>query len=138
MADGSVSVADATPREAHDAVAADAAARIVDVRTRPELAFTGQPAVRGMVAIEWQSWPQMQVASDFAESLEEVAPDKAAPLYFLCRSGVRSLAAARLAASLGYQRCFNITDGFEGPPDGDGHRGTVAGWKASGLPWRQP
>ena len=49
----------------------------------------------------------------------------------------RSLAAARLMGALGYERCFNVTDGFEGPPDGAGHRGTVAGWKASGLPWRQ-
>ncbi len=32
---------------------------------------------------------------------------------------------------------FNILDGFEGAVDPEGHRGTTAGWKVSGLPWRQ-
>jgi hypothetical protein len=30
-----------------------------------------------------------------------------------------------------------VADGFEGPVDGAGHRGSAAGWKASGLAWRQ-
>jgi len=37
----------------------------------------------------------------------------------------------------GFPRAFNVADGFEGPVDQEGHRGTVAGWKADGLPWRQ-
>jgi len=32
---------------------------------------------------------------------------------------------------------YNVADGFEGNPDGSGHRGQIAGWKASGLSWRQ-
>ena len=58
-------------------------------------------------------------------------------IYFLCRSGVRSLAAAQAAQAAGFPHVFNIADGFEGPPDPQGHRGTTAGWKADGLPWRQ-
>jgi len=58
-------------------------------------------------------------------------------IYFLCRSGVRSLAAAKAAQEAGYAHVYNITDGFEGPVDATGHRGTVSGWKASELPWRQ-
>ena len=27
--------------------------------------------------------------------------------------------------------------GFEGDKDGTGHRGTLGGWKAAGLPWVQ-
>lgn len=132
-------VPDASPQEAFDALQRDPKARIVDVRTRPEWIFIGLPDVptADPVTIEWQSYPAMQVAADFGERLAAAVPDKDAPLYFLCRSGARSMAAARLAASLGYAHAFNVRDGFEGPPDADGHRGTTAGWKASGLPWRQ-
>jgi rhodanese-related sulfurtransferase len=55
----------------------------------------------------------------------------------LCRSGARSRAAAEAMTALGYQRCYNVADGFEGPHDGERHRGQLAGWKASGLPWTQ-
>jgi len=30
-----------------------------------------------------------------------------------------------------------VAEGFEGHHDSQGHRGTVSGWKAEGLPWRQ-
>jgi rhodanese-related sulfurtransferase len=63
-----------------------------------------------------------------------VRPER--PVLFLCRSGVRSAAAAEAAARAGYAHAYNVTEGFEGPLDADGHRG-VSGWKAAGLPWRQ-
>jgi len=47
------------------------------------------------------------------------------------------MAAAEAARAAGFPRVFNVADGFEGPPDAQGHRGGVAGWKAEGLPWRQ-
>lgn len=57
-------------------------------------------------------------------------------LLFICRSGVRSIAAAEAMAASGYARSFNVTEGFEGGLDGEGHRG-AEGWKACGLPWVQ-
>ena len=57
-------------------------------------------------------------------------------MLFLCRSGVRSIAAAQAATAAGITPAYNITEGFEGPLDDAGHRGG-AGWKATGLPWRQ-
>jgi len=30
-----------------------------------------------------------------------------------------------------------VAQGFEGDRDADGHRGTIGGWKAGGLPWVQ-
>ena len=54
----------------------------------------------------------------------------------LCRSGVRSVAAAKRATELGLQ-AYNILEGFEGDPDHLGHRGTQGGWRRAGLPWRQ-
>ena len=58
-------------------------------------------------------------------------------IYFIWRSGVRSLAAAQAAQAAGFPHAYNVADGFEGPPDAEGHRGGTAGWKADGLPWRQ-
>jgi rhodanese-related sulfurtransferase len=55
---------------------------------------------------------------------------------FLCRSGIRSIAAAERATDLGLT-AFNILEGFEGDPDAQAHRGTLGGWRARGLPWAQ-
>ncbi len=56
---------------------------------------------------------------------------------FLCRSGVRSVAAAQTATAAGLGPSYNVLDGFEGPSDAEGHRG-AQGWRSEGLPWRQP
>ena len=48
-----------------------------------------------------------------------------------------SESAAIAATSAGYTAAFNIEGGFEGDVGEDGHRGTVNGWKAAGLPWFQ-
>ncbi|MBC7634940.1 MAG: rhodanese-like domain-containing protein, partial [Acetobacteraceae bacterium] len=85
----------------------------------------------------WQIFPAMAVNRDFVGQMAEAGLTPSHKLYFLCRSGVRSLAAAAAAEAAGYSAVFNVLDGFEGPPDGGGHRGRVAGWKADGLAWRQ-
>lgn len=79
----------------------------------------------------------MQVNPVFAQELQRVVGDKHMALFFLCRTGGRSQEAAIAMTQVGYTRCYNVTDGFEGPADGNGQRGTIAGWKAEGLPWGQ-
>ncbi len=134
-------VEDVPPRAAWQALCDEPGAVLCDVRTEPEWAFVGLPdlgqAGKAPVLIPWQVYPTMQQNPDFLKSLAEagVGPDQ--PLFFLCRSGGRSRAAAIAAAAAGYSRVFNIADGFEGPVSRDGRRGTLAGWKAEGLPWRQ-
>ena len=54
----------------------------------------------------------------------------------LCRSGVRSIAAARRATELGIE-AYNILEGFEGDKDAAGHRNVTGGWRKAGLPWAQ-
>jgi Rhodanese-like domain len=60
-------------------------------------------------------------------------------LFFICRSGGRSLAAAKVIAEAGYRACHNVAGGFEGPLDDDRHRGLRRGLEgdqsslASGL-----
>ena len=130
-----------TPPQAWDALRSDPAARLIDVRTNAEFAYVGRPDLSGAgqdpVLIPWQIFPTMHVNNDFVSHLQQAGIGPEHKVYFLCRSGVRSLAAAQAAQAAGYPHVYNVADGFEGPPNGDGHRGQVAGWKADGLPWRQ-
>ena len=134
-------IPDASPTEAYEALQGGSDAHLIDVRTRAEWAYVGLPDLsatgREPLLLEWQTFPTMQVDPNFGATLEGACPQKSDKLYFLCRSGARSLAAAREMQSRGYTHVFNVKDGFEGPPDAEGHRGNVAGWKAESLPWRQ-
>ena len=130
-----------TPAQTWEAVRGDPDAQVVDVRTDAEWTYVGLPDLTGAakqpVLIPWQVFPSMQVNPGFVEQLRQAGLTPAHKLYFLCRSGVRSVAAAQAAQAAGFPNAYNIIDGFEGPPDEDGHRGTVAGWKADALPWKQ-
>lgn len=133
---------DVSPSEAWDVLGKDQKAVLIDVRTIPEWAYVGVPDLRplGKKAgfICWQLYPQMQVDGEFVARAEQfLGGDKAAPVFFICRSGVRSRAAAIAVTAAGYERCYNIAGGFEGDVDGEGHRGKSNGWKASSLPWVQ-
>jgi rhodanese-related sulfurtransferase len=79
----------------------------------------------------------MQLNTAFTDQLKETGFTAEHHIYFICRSGKRSFAAAQAAREAGFPHSFNVADGFEGALDGDGHRGISAGWKAEGLPWRQ-
>jgi rhodanese-related sulfurtransferase len=130
-----------SPAATWDALKSDETAHLVDVRTDAEWTYVGLPdlsqASKQPLLIPWQVFPSMQVNGAFVDQLRQAGFVAEHKLYFLCRSGVRSLAAAQAAIDAGFPHAFNIADGFEGPPNGDGHRGEVAGWKAEGLPWRQ-
>lgn len=123
----------------------DKAAQLIDVRTRAEWSFVGLPDIsrlgRRPFLVEWQGFPDNRVDPAFvvklSQELDASGVDKANELFFICRSGGRSLLAARAMQAAGYARCHNVADGFEGPLDGNRHRGAVAGWKAAGLPWVQ-
>lgn len=117
-------------------------ATLVDVRTAAEWNFVGFPDLNAvgktLVEIEWQAFPAMKVDPDFASKLDQrLGGHRDAPLLMLCRSGARSAAAAAVMTTAGYANSFNIANGFEGPLDPSGRRGSVAGWKHDGLPWRQ-
>jgi rhodanese-related sulfurtransferase len=134
-------IPDIAPAETWAAMQNDPAAMLVDVRTDAEWNFVGIPdladAGKRVVLIPWQVYPSMTVNSHFTEALRKggVLPEHR--VYFICRSGARSLAAAQAAQAAGYAAVFNVADGFEGPVDRDGHRGQAVGWKAAGLPWVQ-
>ncbi len=127
--------------EAWRALEGSTDAQLVDVRTTAEWSYVGipdlEPLGKRATLIPWQEFPSGEINPDFRAELSRAKLDRAQPLYFICRSGARSLAAAREAAAAGWAHRVNVADGFEGPPDRQGHRGLVAGWKAAGLPWRQ-
>jgi rhodanese-related sulfurtransferase len=121
------------------------AAVLVDVRTQAEWTYVGVPDLSSLsrkpLLVEWQSFPTNAVNPHFSDRLSKAVVDGGGGLeteiFFLCRSGVRSLAAARAMAAAGYKRCRNVTGGFEGGLNAERHRGQVAGWKAANLPWTQ-
>lgn len=118
---------------------------LVDCRTRPEWSFVGVPDLAALEATvvfaEWQVFPAMAVNPEFAAQLRAgggVADASGGrPLLFICRSGVRSKAAAIAMTQAGFAPCYNVSGGFEGPLDDDKHRGGSDGWKAASLPWIQ-
>lgn len=141
------SISEVGPKEAWDILGNDLSAVLVDVRTQAEWMFVGLPDLgplgKSAIQVEWKSFPSMvenpSFLSELAQHLGESAPSK---MLFICRSGGRSLSAAKAVARSYAQSgqpvtCVNVAEGFEGDLDATKHRGTHSGWKARGLPWRQ-
>ncbi len=136
---------DVTVEECWESLQQDASAQLVDVRTVPEWSFVGVPRLDGIdkepVFVEWQQYPSMEINPGFVQQVEArldgAGADKTSHVYLLCRSGVRSISAAKAMTQAGYTNAFNILGGFEGDKDAAGHRASLAGWKFSQLPWSQ-
>ena len=122
------------PAEAHQLLQDHPKAVLIDVRSRAEWDFVGR--VPGAVEVEWKTYPGMQPNERFLEQLQARVPKDAVAM-FLCRSGGRSHETALVAKKAGYASTFNVLEGFEGDRDPEGHRNSVGGWRASGLPWTQ-
>ena len=132
-------VEDVAPQQVWESLASHTQARLVDVRTDVEWAQIGVPDLSTVgkqpVLVSWQVAPSMQLNPNFLDEMAAAGITPEHEVYFLCRSGVRSQAAAAAAQAAGYPHAYNIADGFEGPPGPGGLRGTVAGWQAERLPW---
>jgi rhodanese-related sulfurtransferase len=98
----------------------------------PDTSSIGRPTV----LIEWVSYPTGARNDNFVDQLKEAGIDGERPVVFLCRSGQRSIGAAKAATAAGIGPSYNVLEGFEGALDENGHRG-AEGWRALGLPWRQ-
>ena len=120
------------PAEAHALM--QAGAKLVDVRTKPELAYVG--SIPGSIALEWQTYPGGRLNPGFLGELAATV-GKDVPVMFICRSGARSHGAAEAATRAGWRECYNVLEGFEGDKDDQQHRNTVGGWRKAGLPWVQ-
>ncbi len=132
---------DVLPREAWRMLEDDPAAQLVDVRTTAEWAYVGLPRLeavgREAICISWQVFPEMQLNTNFVGEIAARGLDKSQPILLLCRSGVRSKHAAIALTAMGFERCYNVAEGFEGDRDAELHRGRTGGWKNANLPWHQ-
>jgi glyoxylase-like metal-dependent hydrolase (beta-lactamase superfamily II)/rhodanese-related sulfurtransferase len=106
---------------------------LVDVRSDAERAWVG--FVPEAKPLAWKQWPVVEVNPAFDASIQAIGAE-GKKIVLLCRSGVRSVAAAQRATQLGLE-AYNILEGFEGDPDANAHRGMLGGWRKRGLPWRQ-
>jgi rhodanese-related sulfurtransferase len=128
------------PLQAHAQIAADPMAVLIDVRSRMEFDYVGHPI--GAVHVPWKEFPEWKVNAGFVDAVREllgsdgVAPE-GRPVYLLCRSGARSLAAGEELVRHGFRHVYNIEEGFEGERDAENHRGAINGWRFRGLPWEQ-
>jgi len=123
------------PKQSWAVLQNNPAAVLIDVRTYIEHSFVGHPPKA--IPIAWKEFPGMQLNTAFVEQVLQAVPDKNVPVLLLCRTGVRSVEAAKALDAAGYQHLINIVEGFEGGLDADKHRGNIDGWRFHGLPWEQ-
>jgi rhodanese-related sulfurtransferase len=127
-----------TPVQAYDAVVSNGD-YILDVRTDAEFIWVGHPNVPNVVNLPWQIEKRGQLIPNpsFISDVKEIfGAAKDTHIITMCRSGVRSLAAASALDSASFTNVSNMVKGFEGDVntiEGLGYR-TLNGWKNSGLP----
>lgn len=132
-----------TPPEAWEIMQSDSQAIVLDVRTSMEFDYVGHPA--GAVNIPWQEAPEWKIDDNFVQKVR----DKLRHIYettdsieditilTICRSGKRSQLAAQALTEGGFNKVYNIEQGFEGDRDGAKHRSRINGWRFHNLPWEQ-
>jgi rhodanese-related sulfurtransferase len=132
---------------------ANPAVRLIDIRSRAEVAFLGLP-VRADKHIPYMVMPMMpeydaakgtyklelnpDFPSDFSNYAAEAGLTPDTPIVLMCRSGSRSARAADLLYKMGYRNVYSLVDGYEGDKAAEGpekgHR-VVNGWRNAGLDW---
>ena len=121
-----------TPHEAFELWQQNPEVILVDVRTQAELELVGR--VPNAMNIEWATYPGMVKNQDFGKQLAENV-DKHLTVIFMCRTGGRSHNAAVVAEQLGFDKAYNMLEGFEGEANELKQRTMLNGWKHAGLPW---
>jgi rhodanese-related sulfurtransferase len=121
---------------------------LVDVRTQPEYQFVGH--AEGAYNIPFRFWSKIlddkgytETANpDFGKDLLARFNPRTDTLFFICRSGGRSAAAAEEAVKAGWpeEKVYSVMGGFEGDKVTFrksafyGQR-KLGGWRNEGLPW---
>jgi len=105
---------------------------VLDVRTEEEWNEVGKPDAESLNSktffISLLLGPERRKNENFIKDFLQKKISKKDNILVICRSGVRSTAAAKLLQQEGYKNLVNISDGFEGNP------ATGDGWKKSNLP----
>lgn len=123
------------PQQAWDLLQQNPQAVLIDVRTKAEYTDIGHPI--GAIHIAWQEQLGAPVNPSFIVEVSKTVLDHSTPVLLLCRSGQRSLSAAKTLEQIGYSTLINIVNGFEGDPDSNQQRSNINGWRFCGLPWEK-
>lgn len=109
----------------------------VDVRMEIESLYVGRPP--GVVHVAWYEYPDLTADPQaFATAVErETGGDKTRPVLLICRSGKRTLDAAKALEAAGFADVSHVVHGFEGDLSDDFKRSSLNGWRFEGLPWEQ-
>ncbi|MCK5812932.1 MAG: rhodanese-like domain-containing protein [Cocleimonas sp.] len=116
-------------------------ASLVDIRSSMEYLFVGHPV--GSVHIAWIDDPDWDLNPDFIDEVTYTSRKKNAhhhldnPIVLICRSGVRTLLAAKALIDAGFTQIIHIDEGFEGDRNENDQRSSIGGWRYHGLPWEQ-
>ncbi len=124
-----------SPVQAYEILHGNTQAVLIDTRTQIEYSFVGHPI--GAIHVPLKRPPNWESFPDFIEQVEKHISSKSTPVILMCRSGARSMDAAKLLEAAGYQSLYNMDEGFEGDKDDHNHRGTLGGWRFHKLPWEQ-
>ena len=92
-------IEESEPSIVYNELTKDVSSFLIDVRSKPEWNFVGFPYCKNMkndvIFCEWAFYPLMQKNPYFEdEILSKLNLDSCMKLYFICRSGFRSLHAA--------------------------------------------
>lgn len=109
----------------------------VDVRMEIESLYVGRPP--GVVHVAWYEYPDLTADPQaFATAVErEAGGDKTRPVLLICRSGKRTLDAAKALEAAGFADVSHVVHGFEGDLSDDFKLSSLNGWRFEGLPWEQ-
>ena len=130
-----------SPQKAYELLQSDSTANLIDIRSSMEYLFVGHPV--GATHIAWIDDPDWSINPNFVNEIIQVAHKNGAdnplhnPLILICRSGVRTLQAAKILIEAGFTQIIHIDEGFEGDRDDNFQRSSVGGWRFHGLPWEQ-
>lgn len=119
----------------------DPRALLIDVRSSMEFLFVGHP--KGAVHIPWIDEPDWVINKNFVTEIRKLAlgglKERAedVPIILICRSGNRSVDAAKALLDAGLKNVTHVDEGFEGKLDDNHHRSTIGGWRYHELPWEQ-
>jgi rhodanese-related sulfurtransferase len=120
---------------------------IIDVRTPAEYLFVGHAPMAVNIPIRFLGdtytteamKPVMPINDNFIAEVKKRFK-KTDTILVMCRSGGRGATAVDLMAEAGFQKVYNIIDGFEGdklkdPASYHNGKRILNGWKNSGAPW---
>lgn len=127
-------VRDLTVSEAWDLLCQNPASELIDVRTKEEWDALGvsdlSDAGKEVKKISLVLSPDYAMNPNYVSEFEKLALDKDTELLFMCKAGGRSAKAAEIAIQLGYTKCYNLPEGF------DGNGQSASNWLAAKLPVR--